>query len=72
MVLILKDGTRWKLDAATCQTRKLNQAVDVDNIVRYECIFMPSIDLKPHLAKFLAEVDKEVVSVQEMGLTSAD
>lgn len=37
MVLVLKDGSRWKLDAH--QKQKLNQIVDVDMIVRFEAIF---------------------------------
>ena len=37
MVLVLKDGSRWKLDPH--EKKKLNQIVDMEQIVRFEAIF---------------------------------
>jgi len=39
MVLIQKDETRWKLDPAAYQTKKLNLTVDLENVIRFECVF---------------------------------
>ena len=41
MVLIMKDGTRWKLDPNINQSKKMNIAVDFDQVARFECIFLP-------------------------------
>jgi len=38
LVLVLKDGSRWKLDAQTYASKKLNMLLDPENIVRFECI----------------------------------
>ena len=39
MVLVLKDGARWKLDPFAFAAKKLNMTVDPENITRFECIF---------------------------------
>lgn len=58
MVLIMKDGTRWKLDPNINQSKKMNNAVDFDQVARFECIFLPQINLEVELASNLAELDR--------------
>ena len=72
MVLIQKDGTRWKLDPASFQTKKLNMTVDIENILRFECIFLPTIELDNQLKVYTEEVNRELVAVADQGLSSVD
>lgn len=72
MVLILKDGTRWKLDPAAFQTKKLNLTVDIENIMRFECIFMPKIELETQLKEYTAEITRELTLMADQGLQSVD
>jgi hypothetical protein len=54
----MKDGTRWKLEPNVHQTKKLNLAVDIEQVIRFECIFLPAINLEVELAANLTELDR--------------
>lgn len=56
MVLVLKDGSRWKLDSN--QKQRLNQIVDVEMIVRFEAIFPVTTSFEEMKADFKAEFDR--------------
>ncbi len=43
LCIVLKDNQRWKIDPTS--TKKLSLSVDLDQIVRFECIFDKSIEL---------------------------
>jgi len=63
MVLIMKDGSRWKLEPNIHQTKKLNLAVDLEQVIRFECIFLPLINLEVELASNLTELDRQITTV---------
>ncbi len=65
----MKDGTRWKLDPIINQTKKLNLAVDFEKVVRFECIFLPQINLEVELASNLSELSRELTSVADQGMS---
>jgi hypothetical protein len=46
MVLVLKDGSRWKLDPH--QNKRLNLVVDPETIDRFEAIFNTASNFQEH------------------------
>lgn len=72
MVLVLKDGTRWKLDPTLHQTKKLMATVDIENVMRFECIFTSKVNLEIEQSTNLLEIEKVLVPLEEQGLKSID
>jgi len=68
LVLVLKDGTRWKLDPHNHQNKKLNLAVDPEQVVRFECVVREEAALEPERVNFLTEIERELVPVSDKGL----
>ncbi|CDW77742.1 spore germination protein ia [Stylonychia lemnae] len=66
MVLVLKDGSRWKLDPN--QKQKLSQIVDVEMIVRFEVIFPVTTSFDEIKTQFKAEFDRQIYPEKELGL----
>jgi hypothetical protein len=41
ILLVLKDGQRWRLDPSVHPSKKLVNTVDLENVIRVECIMAP-------------------------------
>jgi hypothetical protein len=72
MVLVLKDGTRWKIEPHLHSSKKLMATVDLDQVVRFECIFQSSIKLDQERQNNLAEINRELVPADEKSLRTVD
>lgn len=64
MVYVLKNGTRWKLEPQVHQTKKLNSTVDLENVVRFECILTPSANLDAENANYKTEISRDIVPME--------
>ena len=61
LCIVLNDNQRWKIDPT--QTRKLSVAVDIDQIVRFECVFNKEIQLD--FSRETEEIARIVTTVQD-------
>ena len=65
MVLVMKDGTRWKIEPHLHSSKKLMATVDLDQVVRFECIFLEQINLDAERQNNLIEINRELVPLSE-------
>ena len=72
MVIVLQDGSRWKLDPNKAQ--KLCSLISADQITRFECIFKPASRPQFEESKrhFQAEMHRDTINIKECGLRSMD
>jgi hypothetical protein len=47
----------------------MNIAVDFEQVARFECIFLPQINLEVELASNLAELDRQLISLADQGMS---
>ena len=72
MVYVLKDGTRWKLEPQVHQTKKLNATVDLEKVVRFECILTAEANLDAENSNYKAEISRELISMEQKGFTELE
>ena len=72
MVYVLRDGTRWKLEPKVHQSKKLNTTVDLEQVVRFECLLSGEANLEAENENYKAEIYKELVPLEQRGMLELD
>jgi len=67
MVYVLKDGTRWKIEPQVHMTKK-HLTVDLDKVVRFECILTKEANLEAENANYKEEISKELHPLESRGM----
>jgi hypothetical protein len=59
ILLVLKDGQRWRLDPSVHPSKKLMNTVDLDNVIRVECVLAPEAQLDDIRTSYINHIEEE-------------
>ena len=62
---MLKDGQRWRLDPSVHPSKKLLNTVDLDSVIRVECVMAPEAQLEDVRNSYIKYIEEDVVQEEE-------
>lgn len=65
IVLVLKDGQRWRLDPSVHPSKKLVNTVDLESVIRVECIMAPEAQLDDVRNSYLEYIELDQQKADE-------